>query len=84
MNGSYKYKELLVYNHEFNCLYIKLCIKCIFNKQFVKCQMKNNVNLQNKFKLVSHGAHMIQTVQSQKESQGDNKDRISHDLRPPT
>lgn len=40
--------------------------------------------LQNKFKLVSNGAHMIQTVQSQKESQGDNKDRISHDLRPPT
>lgn len=51
MNGSYKYKEFLVYNHEFNCLYIKLCIKCIFNKHFVKCQMKNNVNLQNKFKL---------------------------------
>lgn len=49
--------------------------------------MKNNVNYKissNGVKLVSHGAHMIQTVQSQKESQGDNKDRISHDLRPPT
>lgn len=46
--------------------------------------MKNRVNYKFKFKLVSHGAHMIQIVQSQKESQGDNKDRISHDLRPPT
>lgn len=42
--------------------------------------MKNNVYLQNKFKLVSHEAHMIQTDQSQKGSQGDNNDRISHDL----
>lgn len=57
MNGSYKYKELLVYNHEFNCLYIKLCIKCIFNKHFVKCQMKNNVN----YKISSNLYHMEPT-----------------------
>lgn len=43
--------KLLVNYHKFNCLYIKLCIKCIFYELFVKCQMKNSVNLQNKFKL---------------------------------
>lgn len=45
--------------------------------------MKNNVNYKVSSNLY-HMEPMIQTVQSQKESQGDNKDRISHDLRPPT